>query len=188
MLQTNMWQAFLCLVSKDSHTPSTRPRFNKKDSTYANSQSCSEQTTSLSDIRWNLRSPRNFPGGKFSQFWRCQCYKGATSGSHMLWCLICLEDPNKSSFNLINDIDVWSFVTPDNSSDAWWYFTDATFYTLYKILSPWKLRYLLEALMNFYAPHSCLVLVLKFILWIFPEISLDSSSPRRAGNTHYKEN
>lgn len=100
MLQTNMWQAFLCLVSKDSHTPSTWPRFNKKDSMYANSQSCSEQTTSLGDIHWNLRSPRNFPGGKFSLFWRCQCYKGATSGSHMLQCLICLEDPN--SLHLIS--------------------------------------------------------------------------------------
>lgn len=149
---------------------------------HACKQSCSEQTTSLSDICWNLRSPRKFPGGKFSLFWRCQCYKGATSGSRMLQCLICLEDPNKSSFNLINHTDVWSFVTSDDSSDAWWYFTDAYFYTVYKILSLWKLRYFLEALMNLYAPHSCLVLVLKFNLWIFPEISLDSSRPRRADN------
>lgn len=41
--------------------------------------------------------------------------------------------------------------------------------------------------MNFYAPYSCLVLVLKFTLWIFPEISLDSASPRRAGNIHYRK-
>lgn len=152
--KTNLWQAFLCLVSKDSHTPSTWLRFNKKDSTYANSQSCSEQNTSLSDIHWNLRSPKNFPRGKFSLFWRCQCYKGATSGSCMLQCLICLEEPNKSLFNLINHTDVWSFVTPDNSSDAWWYFTGAIFFTLSKILSPWKLRYLLEALTNFYVPSQ----------------------------------